>query len=110
MDRVTYDGNGSILYVFSQILPKPGKKAVFDILASKDGHVVGFYLVYEKTEEIVMAGKTYTAKKYASGLNNRVIRAFWPYKYYYWFDEKDNRFLKYEGSDEDKKTEKIESL
>ena len=110
IDRVTYDGNGSIFYVFSRILPKPGKKIIFDLLDSKSGRVVGMYLVYEKTEEIIVAGKTYTAKKYANGLNSRLYRTFWPYKYYYWFDEKSNRFLKYEGPGEEKKTEIIESL
>ncbi|MES0490916.1 MAG: hypothetical protein ABUK01_13045 [Leptospirales bacterium] len=109
IDRVTYDGNGSMFYVFSRIIPKPGKKIIFDILQSKSGRVVAMYLVYEKTEEIIIAGKTYKAKKYESGLHNRVLKTFWPYKYYYWFDVKNNRFLKYEGPGEGKKTERIES-
>ncbi len=97
LEEHTFDGNGAMFYVFSHFLPEPGERFLFHVLQSKDERIVQMYLSYAGSEEITVNGKSVRAKKYENGLESSLLSIFWPYKYYYWYSEEDNRFLMYRG-------------
>jgi hypothetical protein len=97
LEDPVYDGNGAIFYVFSKILPAKDKILTFNLLQSKEKRIVKMYLKYLKQEKININGKMLESNKYETGLVNRVLVFFWPYKYHYWFSTENGEMLRYEG-------------
>lgn len=103
-----YDGNGSLFYVFSQILPEPDKQLDFHLLQSKEKRIVQMYLKFVRRETIQSGSKKVDALLYETGLVNRFLSFFWPYKYRYWYSAHTHEFLRYEGPVGHQKVEVIE--
>ena len=97
LEDPVYDGNGSVFYVFSKILPAEGSTFLFNLLQSKEKRIVKMYLKNIGHETINVKGIPVDALKYETGLVNRLLSFFWPYKYHYWFSAKTREFIRYEG-------------
>jgi len=105
-----FDSNGSLFYLFSQIFPEKNETMKFTLLQSKLNRTVDMYLKQAGEDELIIEGKKIKALKYEMGLSNKIIAAFWPHKYYYWYEVNDRRFLKYEGLGENKKVQTIQLI
>ncbi|MDH4198811.1 MAG: hypothetical protein OEV66_00370 [Spirochaetia bacterium] len=97
LEEPVYDGNGSIFYVFSKILPPKDKTITFHVFQAKEKRIVKMYMKYLNQENIYIGGKMVQANVYETGLINGFLKFFWPYKYHYWFSVETSELLRYEG-------------
>ncbi|MDH5718934.1 MAG: hypothetical protein OEZ22_15005 [Spirochaetia bacterium] len=97
LEENAYDGTGAVFFIFSKILPPVNKTIILNILQSKDERITAMYLKYINKEEIYVNGSLKKAVKYETGVESSVLSLIWPYKYYYWYSEETNEFLRYEG-------------
>jgi len=100
-DRV-YESK-AFFFMFKYWKPTNNKEKEFTLLVSDDYQSVGMTLKYVGEETIKLNGEEFKTQKYEMGLSSSVKSLFWPYKYYYWYDEELEVVVKYQGVDENKK-------
>jgi hypothetical protein len=106
----TYDNNGSLFYLFSQLnLPADGGTIEFNLLMPEQEKVHRFYVVNRGIERISVNNDVVDAYRYEMGLTG-IAGLFWRHKYYYWYSIEDMHFLKYEGLGDDETMDIIEVI
>jgi hypothetical protein len=97
LNMPVYDGNGSMFFIFSKILPKPDHEYIFNMLQIKEKRIVKMVFKYVGKDQIKTGRAVRYCLKYEMKISNPVLSFFWPYKYFYWFDETSRKFIRYEG-------------
>lgn len=107
-----YDNNGALFYLFSVFYPKPGKKIRFKLVQCDLSYVedpflrmlitrlvgpVEISLKYVQSETLSFRKEATETEVYELAIFDRGLAAFWPHKYYFWYDAKTRRLLQHQG-------------